>query len=203
MFHVKHIKTMNKNNLINKYIDILLKYNKISNLVSRKLNNNDIKNIIEETFLLNNYINNNIVIDAGSGNGLLGIPIGILNKEKKIILVETKEKKVFYLKKMIRNLELRNITVYSGGIDNYFVNEKKNNKNNTLVARGFPNNYELFKHLKNNEINELILITIEDKVKKIKNTVDNIKKYVYNIPSKDNLKIIKLEKVSRETVKKL
>jgi len=186
---------------IENYIKLLFKYNKMVNLMSRKLVYSDVKDIINETLLFNNYIDYNIIIDAGSGNGIIGIPLAIINNEKKIILVETRKKKTIYLKKMIDDLELKNVTIFEGGIKNYFnVNIKI--KKRSLISRGFPNNYDLIKLMNDGFVKQVVLITIEDKIKKTKFAIDNIEKNVYNIVSKDLLKIIKLEKVSRETKKK-
>jgi hypothetical protein len=50
-------------------------------------------------------------------------------------------------------------------------------------------------------VRELLLISSPDKIKKIQNLVANIRQTRYNIPSRDNLVILKLENVSRETRK--
>ncbi len=191
-----------KKEKIKKYIDLLLKYNMEVNLISRKLNFDNIEKIIDETLMFNKYLKFNNIIDAGSGNGLLGIPLAIVNENKNFTLVETKKKKTVYLNKFIFDLELENVTVFEGGIKNYF-NETVGKKKISLIARGFPDNYELIKFIKTGLVREIVFITIEDKIKKTKFAIDNIQKYVYNIPSKDKLKIIKLEKVSRETIKKM
>ena len=185
-----------------KFIEILFRYNKEVNLFSRKLSFENVERIVNETILFGNYVKNNNIIDAGSGNGFIGIPLAIIYKKKKVILVETKEKKVFYLNKLVGELNLKNVKIFLGGIINYF-NENKINKDVSLVSRGFPNNYNLIKFLKESFVDEVVLITVEDKIKKISYSVDNIKKYVYNIPSKDKIKIVKLEKVSRGTIKKM
>ncbi len=190
------------NKKIEDYIELLFKYNKIVNLMSRKLEYSDVKNIINETLLFNNHIDYNIIIDAGSGNGIIGIPLAIINNDKKIILVETRKKKFFYLKKMIEDLDLKNVIIFEGGIKNYF-NENIKIKKRSLIARGFPNNYDLIKLMTDGFVKQVVLITIEDKIKKINFAIDNIEKNVYNINSKDLLKIIKLEKVSRETKRKM
>jgi len=49
------------------------------------------------------------------------------------------------------------------------------------------------------KVRELLLISSADKIKKIQNKVANIRQNRYNIPSRDNLIIYKLENVSRET----
>jgi len=198
MFHVKQKKIKNMiNSRYNKYIDLLLEYNKYANLISRKLEKKDIEKLIQETLILNKIISNKNIIDAGSGNGILGIPISLLAEDKNIVLVEPRKKKIVYLKNIVSDLGLLNVKVSESYIKDYLLNNKLIGI--TLIARGFPDNYELFNYLVNDDIQELILITIEDKIKKNKINVDNIKKYVYNIPSKDKLKIIKLEKVSRGT----
>lgn len=49
------------------------------------------------------------LMDVGTGAGLPGIPLKICRSEKEIILVESQEKKVRFLREVIARLELKNI----------------------------------------------------------------------------------------------
>ena len=71
--------------------------------------------------------------------------------------------------------------------------------NSTLAARGFPAVEALAEFVFRRKVRELLLISSPDKIKKIQNTVANVRQTRYNIPSRDNLVIFKLENVSRET----
>ena len=87
--------------------------------------------------------------------------------------MKKKKKKTFFLNKFISDLGLKNIKVFEGGIKNYF-NETKKTKKTSLIARGFPNNYELIGFMKNGLVKEIIFITIEEKIKKTQFAIDNI-----------------------------
>jgi hypothetical protein len=69
----------------------------------------------------------------------------------------------------------------------------------SLISRGFPNLDILAEYVFKQTIRELILITSPLKINKIQNKVANIRQNSYNIPSRNNLIIFKMENVSRET----
>jgi 16S rRNA (guanine527-N7)-methyltransferase len=156
------------------YISSLLEYNKKVNIISRKITERALKQLINETFLLETYILNNNIVDAGSGNGLLGIPIAIKNPGKIISLVEPKKKKTFFLEETIKALNLKNVRVYCTGIQEFI--DKIENKKFSLVARGFPTPENFIKFLAKKLINEVILITSENKIKNIDGYMVNVKK---------------------------
>ena len=93
------------------YIDMLLEYNEKVNLISRKITREKLDQLLMETHLLDQYISNDIIIDAGSGNGILGIPIALLDKNRKIVLVEPKRKKALFLSEVKEKMGLSNVDV--------------------------------------------------------------------------------------------
>ena len=182
---------------IDRYIDFLLAYNKFVNLVSKKSTRESVKSLIAESLLLEKYLTTPLIIDAGSGGGLLGIPMAITFPEKKIVLVEPVQKKVKFLKLALQELDLTNATVWGGAIQEYM--QQKNDKQGSLISRGFPDMEILAEYVVKKSIKELVLITAPFKINKIKKTVANIRQSSYNVPSRDNLIIFKMEYVSRET----
>jgi len=182
---------------IDTYVDFLLCYNEKVNLVSKKSTPVTINTLISESLLLINQISTPLIIDAGSGGGLLGIPLAISLPEKRFVLIETIQKKVKFLKLAIDELALKNVAVWNGAIQEYMVRQKTNAS--TLVSRGFPYIEILADYVLKNTIKELVLITSPTKIDKIKKKVANIRQTSYNIPSRDNLIIFKMENVSRET----
>jgi 16S rRNA (guanine(527)-N(7))-methyltransferase RsmG len=181
------------------YVDFLLAYNEKVNLVSKKSTRETINVLISESLMLTEHLSTPFIIDAGSGGGLLGIPLALTFPEKKIVLTETVKKKAKFLNLAIEELAIKNTRVWAGSIQEYMQRQKK--IAGTLVSRGFPNIEVLVDFVFNKAITELILITAPAKINKIQNKVANIRQNSYNIPSRNNLIIFKMENVSRETQK--
>ncbi len=176
---------------LEEYIENLMDYNRKLNIMSRKIGKRDIEKLIEETMLLEKLITNSTIIDFGSGNGILGIPIAIMNRQKEIKLVESKIRKVNFLGLVIKNMLLKNVEVYNLDIKEYF--RKNLEKRATLVARGFPKNEMLYDFIRKGFAQELVIITSKNKIKKNKKNLENMDKNIYNIFFRDNLVILKIK----------
>jgi len=175
------------------FSELLLEYNKKVNLISRKVTKRELFQLLDESDYLNKYIDKKIIIDAGSGNGILGIPIAFLNKEKNIVLVETKQKKINFLKQAKEELCISNLDIQETGIVEYVRKIKKGDiKNITLIARGFPRLDILIELVKKGKISEAVIVTSENKIKKNQIPLENMEKKIYNIPLRKNLKILKI-----------
>ena len=179
------------------YVNFLLAYNEKVNLVSKKSTRESIGVLISESLLINTHLSTPFIIDAGSGGGLLGIPLAMSFPEKRVVLTETIQKKAKFLKLVIEELALKNVMVWGGPIQEYMQRHKKTTS--TLISRGFPRIDILADYIFKKKIKELILITSPLKINKIQNNVANIRQNSYNVPSRNNLIIFKMENVSRET----
>jgi len=184
---------------IDGYIDLLLTYNQRFNLISRQITRSSLLQLVEESLILERYISRAKVIDAGSGNGIMGIPVALVDKERPVALVETKGKKAMFLEEAKKSLKLDNVRVYRSTIEDYLGKNKE--KDISLISRGFPHPRILLSFLQKRMIKELLLITQENKLEKITNDMVKMVQKTYNLPLRNNLKIIKMENVSRETYK--
>ncbi len=180
------------------YIDLLLAYNQKVNLVSRKITPAEVEQLIGESLLMNHYISNEIkmVLDAGSGNGLLGIPIAIENPKRRMTLVEPKPKKAVFLQMVKDELKLDNVEVKNVSIEEYLKKEKKFNR--AIIARGFPELEVFIRFIHKRLIKEAILITSDNKLKINEVHLESVSKKTYNVPLRENLKIIKMENAAGE-----
>lgn len=182
------------------FINLIFKYNQAFNIISRKIQKIDLVKLIEETILLTDLIETKWVIDAGSGNGILGIPLAILNENREFALVERKKKKWDFLLNVKEEMCLGNIFIFNLNIQEYLENLRTEDA--TLIARGFPDCLLLIDFLKQGIVRQLIIITGRNKIKNFNKDIENTAKNIYNIPWRDNLIIMKLENVSRETYNK-
>ncbi|NIM11338.1 MAG: hypothetical protein GTO45_05040 [Candidatus Aminicenantes bacterium] len=174
------------------YVEILLDYNRKVNLISRNITTEGIVQLLSETILLNRYISCDIVVDAGSGNGILGIPVALMkkNEHKTIILVEPKKKKFLFLRNLKEQMKLPNVEVKGVSIEEYLKNTKKEIR--SLIARGFPGFSIFCRYLKKDLVKEAIVITSQNKIKKNQIHLESVRKKIYNVPLRKNLKILKL-----------
>lgn len=180
------------------YVDILWEFNEKINLVSRRMSAEGLGQLLNESLFLNGFISegNDTVVDAGSGNGILGIPIAVIDKNKKIVLVETRKKKIAFLEEVKNRMDLSNVEVAGESIEEYL---KKNiKKRRTLIARGFPELAAFCGFVEKGYIDEAVLITSENKIKKNEKRLESVKKKIYNVSLRTYLKILKLEKKTRE-----
>ena len=105
------------------YLDLLKEWNKKINLTSIE----DEKDIIIKHFLdslsVSSLLNlNSRMLDIGSGGGFPGLPLAIAHKGFSVTLLDSIEKKVVFMREVIRKLKLINIEAVWGRA------EDKNNK---------------------------------------------------------------------------
>ncbi|UCH93209.1 MAG: class I SAM-dependent methyltransferase [Candidatus Aminicenantes bacterium] len=180
---------------LEEYVKMLWEHNQKVNLISRKITRQKLDQLLNETLLLTRYISNDIVIDAGSGNGMLGVPIALMNENKKIILVEPKRKKAEFLRGVKNRMELFNLEIQGVSIEEYL--KGRNNvvsKDRTLISRGFPQLNVFCGFVKRGMVAEAVLITSKNKIKKNQKYLESVAKKTYNVPLRKNLRILKILK---------
>ncbi len=182
---------------LNEYISILKEYSKNINIISKLITYEQIKNLVKESILLDKYTKEMNIVDAGSGNGILGVPVAILHPEKKIFLVEPRKKKAEFLNYLVDKMVLSNVKVLRSGIEEFVKENKK--ERFSIIARGFPDNKKLISYVIKGAAREVILITSLSKIKKIEKGIEKYQQKIYNVPFRDNLKIFYTANVSRET----
>lgn len=99
------------------YSDLLLDWNQKINLVSRK----DEENILERHILASlsvlfsfKFHPGTTILDLGTGGGLPGIPLAILCPNIHFTLLDSIQKKIGAVEKMIDTLKLPNVTTWTG-----------------------------------------------------------------------------------------
>jgi 16S rRNA (guanine527-N7)-methyltransferase len=104
---------------INTYLDQLLWWNERINLVSRNVSRETINEHIRHSLLLSAlapFKEAEVVVDAGTGGGLPGIPLAIIHPNKEFVLNDIATKKMVAVKQIIRTLGLENTAVEKGSV---------------------------------------------------------------------------------------
>lgn len=185
------------NNKIEQYIYFLLEKNKRVNLVSKQMTQEKLHVLIKETLILGEKIKENGAIDAGSGNGIVGIPLALMFPKKEFFLIEPTTKKANFLIQTVADMRMANVIVKNISLQE-FMHGKNHPK--TMVARGFPKLEILEDYFNKRRINQLLVITSRGKLKKNLNPLEIRKRRIYNIPFRDNLILCVWDHVSRETI---
>ncbi|MBD3420040.1 MAG: 16S rRNA (guanine(527)-N(7))-methyltransferase RsmG [Chitinivibrionales bacterium] len=118
------------------YMALLLKWNKVSNLVSKKDEDNlFIRHFCDslQPLLLFGFKKNAHSLDLGSGGGFPAIPTRIFRPDLTITLVESIKKKAKFLKEVCEQLELENVDVFNGRLENL---DPQEHKFDYIVSRG-------------------------------------------------------------------
>ncbi len=176
----------------------LLKYREKINIMSKNTTNEQLDLLIKETLLINNYTDKyKYIYDVGSGNGILGIPIALLNPEKKVFLIDTSLKKTTFLSYIKKKIKISNIEIIRDEACSYI---KKNKKQKAaLISRGFPKNTLLIDLLVKKHINFITLITSKEKALQYRYKYNNLIFVEKKIPLRDKIEILTIRRVSRET----
>lgn len=102
------------------YLDKLLWWNNRVNLVSRDVSRGTILEHIRHSLLLSTldfFQKNNLFLDTGTGGGLPGIPLAITHPDKHFVLNDLVTKKCLAIKQIARDLDLKNIGIIDGSIE--------------------------------------------------------------------------------------
>lgn len=169
----------NHSSRLEKYLDQLLWWNQRVNLVSRNVSRETVLKHIRHSLLLSQFEtfqSASVIVDAGTGGGLPGIPLAITHTNKEFILNDIVSKKCLATKQMIQKLELKNV----GTIDGLIENIEQESSFLLISKHAFKINdlYEMTAHLPWNNIVFYKGLNFEDELEGIK---DSLKIKVYDL----------------------
>lgn len=110
---------------LNTYLDRLFWWNERINLVSRNVSRETIREHLIHSIALSFlevFRESKIIVDAGTGGGLPGLPLAILHPEKQLVLNDIVSKKCLAVKQMARKLGLKNTRIASSSVEKLEIN---------------------------------------------------------------------------------
>ncbi len=102
------------------YQALLLRWNKKINLTAITETDKIITHHLLDALSVNEFIVGRKVLDAGSGAGLPGIPLALINPDKDFILLDSSEKKTHFMTQVRIELGLENVTVVKSRLEDYY-----------------------------------------------------------------------------------
>lgn len=115
-FQAKYQLTQEQLNQFKKYAQILIEWNQKINLTAMDGIEDIINYHFDDSLAVTKFVDfNNLksVSDVGTGAGFPGIPIKIKYPHLNVILIEVTQKKINFLNLVIKELNLKNIEVYT------------------------------------------------------------------------------------------
>lgn len=101
------------------YIEMLNKWNRSYNLTSVRDPNEMLIKHIMDSLAVSPYLQGQSFIDVGTGPGLPGVPLAIINPDKNFELVDSLGKRIRFLKQVQFELKLDNINPVQSRIEAY------------------------------------------------------------------------------------
>lgn len=115
------------------YLDLMLKWNKTYNLTSITNPNEMVVRHLLDSLAINDFLHGSHICDAGSGAGLPGIPLAIVNPDKHFTLIDSNNKKAHFLTQTKIELKLNNIEITHARVEKY----QPKKCFDTIVSRAF------------------------------------------------------------------
>ena len=182
MKRLSQIKDENKpNDLIKIFIKEILKFNKAHNIVGRFSEEEIVSSDILDCETMLEHINSSQkVLDIGSGAGLPGLIIAINQPKTQITMSEKNKKKAYFIRKMIRTLQLTNATILDKATTPNLITD---NKFDVITARALgtaPTIIKMSHHLLNEGGKFVLMKGALEKINEEVAQLDN-NKYSYTI----------------------
>lgn len=116
------------------YLALLFKWNSVYNLTSIRDPIEMVKqHLLDSLSAVYAFKEANNILDVGSGGGLPGIVIAITYPNAKVSMIDTVNKKTAFLSQVKAELKLKNVTVYTGRVEQL----KVENKFDVITSRAF------------------------------------------------------------------
>ena len=101
------------------YLQLLEKWNHHFNLSGIDDIDDMVSMHLLDSLSINAYLQGSIIVDVGTGAGLPGIPLAIMNPEKKFLLIDSNGKKTRFLFQVKIAWQIENISIVNTRIEHY------------------------------------------------------------------------------------
>ena len=125
------------------YKELLIKWNKSFNLTSIK-NREVVTHHFLDCLSIIPFIKSSSLLDVGTGAGLPGIIIAIVKPDIKVSLIDKVGKKIAFIKRVVPELEIKNIDTYHDRVE-FLTSEEKYDG---IISRAFSNMDDFIKSTK-------------------------------------------------------
>tara|TARA_R110001583_G_scaffold187721_1_gene349192 strand:+ start:2957 stop:3583 length:627 start_codon:yes stop_codon:yes gene_type:complete len=129
-------------------VELLAKWNKAYNLTSVRDPQQMLVKHIMDSIVVSPYLQGKRLIDVGTGPGLPGLPLAILNPDKQFVLLDSLGKRLRFIRQAVLELGLKNVEFVQSRVEEYQPEEKFD----VVLSRAFASLEDMLfwcKHLPN------------------------------------------------------
>lgn len=106
------------------YVALLQKWNKTFALTALRDPAKAVSHHLLDSLAVLPYVTQDSLLDVGSGGGQPGIPLAIARPDLAVTLLDSNSKKTAFLQQAVIELELKNVAVHCGRVEQYRPPEK-------------------------------------------------------------------------------
>lgn len=170
---------------IYQFVNKAIQFNKHHNIFQRTGAEEVLRKDVKESLQINPHISKqDTILDIGSGGGFPGVVIAISNPKTQTHLVESNQKKAYFLKQIKHDLSLDNLTVHNQRIETH------NNLGefSLITARAFATIEKILTLSENNLLQSGKYVLFKGTKNKIEEELTslNTNKFKYEIIEQDN-----------------
>jgi 16S rRNA (guanine527-N7)-methyltransferase len=115
------------------YVMMLDKWNKAYNLTSVRNPMDMLVKHILDSIVVSPYLLGDRLIDVGTGPGLPGIPLAIMNPDKQFYLLDSLGKRIRFIKQVLHELGIKNVVAVQSRVEEF----QPEQRFDTVLSRAF------------------------------------------------------------------
>jgi len=101
------------------YVELLNKWNKAYNLTSVRDPSDMLVKHILDSIVVTTHLVGERFIDVGTGPGLPGIPLAIMNPDKSFVLLDSLGKRIRFIKQVVHELNISNVVPVQSRVEEF------------------------------------------------------------------------------------
>jgi 16S rRNA (guanine527-N7)-methyltransferase len=101
------------------YLELLIKWNKTYNLTSIRDPEEMITKHLVDSLSIGSHIIGKNILDVGTGGGLPGIPLALMQPERKFALLDSNRKKTIFLTHVVQALQIENVKIVCERVEKF------------------------------------------------------------------------------------
>ncbi len=101
------------------YVNLLNKWNKAYNLTSVRDPKEMLVKHLLDSLVVSEHLKGKRFIDVGTGPGLPGIPLAIVNPDAQFVLLDSLGKRITFIRQVIHELGITNVTAVKSRVEEY------------------------------------------------------------------------------------